>query len=65
MHKKVGFSQEDVFREQHLNGDKRIDAIRLGLLGSEWPTTSVRLRACVEQLDALAAQWRPHGRHKS
>ena len=35
MHKKVGFTQEGVFRQQHRNGEQRIDISRLGLLASE------------------------------
>ena len=36
MHQKVGFIQEGLFREQHFDGSRRIDVIRLGMLASEW-----------------------------
>jgi UDP-4-amino-4,6-dideoxy-N-acetyl-beta-L-altrosamine N-acetyltransferase len=55
LHKKVGFTQEGVFRAQHFDGTAPIDVIRLGMLASEWAEHRERLRARVAQLDALAA----------
>lgn len=54
MHKKVGFAEEDLFREQFFNGAQRIDVIRLGMLASEWPVCRQALEAQIAQLDALA-----------
>jgi UDP-4-amino-4,6-dideoxy-N-acetyl-beta-L-altrosamine N-acetyltransferase len=36
LHKKVGFSEEGRFRQQHFDGSQRIDIVRLGILASEW-----------------------------
>ncbi|MDB9891221.1 UDP-4-amino-4,6-dideoxy-N-acetyl-beta-L-altrosamine N-acetyltransferase [Alphaproteobacteria bacterium] len=54
MHKKVGFAEEGLFREQFFNGAQRIDVIRLGMLASEWPVCRQALEAQIAQLDALA-----------
>lgn len=56
LHKKVGFTQEGIFRDQHFDGTRHIDIIRLGMLASEWPLHRERLRARLDQLDALAAR---------
>jgi UDP-4-amino-4,6-dideoxy-N-acetyl-beta-L-altrosamine N-acetyltransferase len=56
LHLKCGFTQEGVFRQQHRNGEQRIDIIRLGLLASEWPQHRERLSKRVAQLDALATK---------
>lgn len=56
LHKKVGFTQEGIFRDQHFDGSRHIDVVRFGLLVGEWEQQRDRLRARVEQLDALAAQ---------
>ena len=55
-HKKVGFTEEGLFRDQHFDGERRIDVIRLGMLASEWPQHRVRLKARIAELDALAAR---------
>lgn len=54
LHRKVGFTQEGVFRAQHFDGAAQIDIIRLGLLANEWVEYRERLRQRVTQLDALA-----------
>jgi UDP-4-amino-4,6-dideoxy-N-acetyl-beta-L-altrosamine N-acetyltransferase len=36
LHKKLGFTQEGRFREQHFDGFKWIDVIRFGMLACEW-----------------------------
>lgn len=59
LHKKVGFTQEGRFRDQHFDGTQHIDIVRLGLLASEWEEHRDRLRERVAQLDALAAQRSP------
>ena len=56
LHKKVGFTQEGVFRDQHFDGQHRVDVIRLGILAAEWQAHRERLRARVAELDALAAR---------
>jgi UDP-4-amino-4,6-dideoxy-N-acetyl-beta-L-altrosamine N-acetyltransferase len=56
LHRKVGFTQEGVFRAQHFDGTAQIDIIRLGLLANEWVEHRERLRQRVAQLDALATQ---------
>ncbi|QVL50172.1 MAG: UDP-4-amino-4,6-dideoxy-N-acetyl-beta-L-altrosamine N-acetyltransferase [Thiocapsa sp.] len=56
LHKKVGFTQEGLFRDQHFDGTQYIDVVRLGLLVAEWEQHRDRLRERVAQLDALAAQ---------
>jgi UDP-4-amino-4,6-dideoxy-N-acetyl-beta-L-altrosamine N-acetyltransferase len=53
LHKKVGFSEEGRFREQHHDGANRIDIVRLGLLASEWPERREQLRARITQLAEL------------
>ena len=50
LHKKVGFTEEGRFREQHHDGANRIDIVRLGLLASEWPEQCERLRARIAQI---------------
>ena len=47
LHKKVGFTEEGHFREQHENGSERVDVIRLGLLATEWPEHRERLQEIV------------------
>lgn len=56
MHKKVGFAEEGLFREQFFNGEQRIDVIRLGMLASEWSGCRQVLEARIAELDTLAAQ---------
>jgi hypothetical protein len=56
LHKKVGFTEEGRFREQHDDGANRIDIVRVGLLASEWPTHRERLQARIAQLERLAQQ---------
>jgi RimJ/RimL family protein N-acetyltransferase len=53
LHKKVGFKEEGVFRDQHFDGSRRIDVVRLGMLASEWESSRDRLRDRVAQLDEL------------
>lgn len=53
LHKKVGFTEEGRFRQQHFDGETRIDVIRLGLLASEWPAHRERLTARIFQPDTL------------
>ncbi len=48
-HRKVGFSEEGNFREQHFNGKQRIDVRRFGMLASEWPGHCSRLSESIEQ----------------
>lgn len=36
MHKKFGFNEEGVFREQHYTDSGFVDVYRLGILSSEW-----------------------------
>ncbi|MBP0640061.1 UDP-4-amino-4,6-dideoxy-N-acetyl-beta-L-altrosamine N-acetyltransferase [Cupriavidus sp. AcVe19-6a] len=36
LHKKFGFSIEGVMRDHHFDGERYIDVVQLGLLGSEW-----------------------------
>jgi len=36
VHRKLGFVQEGVFREQHFDGDRYVDVVRFGLLAREW-----------------------------
>jgi UDP-4-amino-4,6-dideoxy-N-acetyl-beta-L-altrosamine N-acetyltransferase len=55
-HKKVGFTEEGLFRDQHFDGVRRIDVIRLGMLANEWPQNRERLKARIAELDALAAR---------
>ena len=45
MHKKVGFSEEGFFREHFFDGEKRVDAIRLAMLSSEWPQNRALLKS--------------------
>lgn len=59
MHKKVGFIEEGHFRQQHFDGETRIDVIRLSLLVDEWAEQRPRLAERLRQLDALAAQSPP------
>lgn len=56
LHQKAGFTQEGVFRQQHFDGQQRVDVIRLGILATEWQAHRERLRARVAELDALAAR---------
>lgn len=51
MHKKVGFTQEGLFREQHFNGNRRIDVIRLGMLSREWLIERKRLLKRIQEKD--------------
>lgn len=53
MHKKVGFAEEGLFREQFFNGKQRIDVIRLGMLAGEWPVCRQALEARIAQLVML------------
>ena len=53
MHKKIGFTEEGRFREQHYDGSNRIDIVRLGLLASDWSEHRERLRTRISQLKAL------------
>lgn len=50
LHKKVGFTEEGRFREQHHDGTDRIDVVRLGLLAREWPAHRARLTKRVSEL---------------
>ncbi len=59
MHKKVGFTEEGRFREQHRDGADRIDIIRLGLLASEWAVCRERLRERISQLIEIKRQNTP------
>lgn len=59
LHKKLGFTQEGVFRAQHFDGEGRIDIVRLGMLAEEWPPHRERLRARIDEMDALAARSSP------
>ena len=59
LHKKVGFREEGRFRQQHFNGEQRVDIIRLGLLAEEWAAQRPRLVERLRQLDALAAESPP------
>jgi UDP-4-amino-4,6-dideoxy-N-acetyl-beta-L-altrosamine N-acetyltransferase len=43
MHKKAGLTEEGRFREQHFDGENRVDVIRLSILASEWATQRDRL----------------------
>jgi len=36
MHKKVGFTIEGTFREDHFNGERYCDIVRFGMLAHEW-----------------------------
>lgn len=36
IHRKLGFVQEGVFREQHFDGECYVDVVRFGLLAREW-----------------------------
>jgi len=56
LHKKVGFQEEGRFRQQHFDGDNRVDIIRLGLLADEWVERRPRLAERLRQLNALAEQ---------
>lgn len=47
LHKKIGFTEEDYFREQHFDGMQRVDIVRLGLLAHEWPANRERLWALI------------------
>ena len=60
MYKKVGFSEEGRFREQHHDGAQRIDIIRRGLLADEWPQHRERLVARIDQLQTLASTANSH-----
>ncbi len=51
-HKKIGFIEEGLFREQYFDGERRIDVIRLGMLANEWPRHRVCLQARIAELDA-------------
>ena len=62
MHKKVGFTEEGRFREQHHDGGSRIDIVRLGLLASEWPMHRERLQARVAQLTEVKKNSNPPSR---
>ena len=53
LHKKVGFTEEGHFREQHQNDSDRVDVIRLGLLATEWPEHRERLQERISQLTDL------------
>ncbi len=50
LHKKLGFTQEGIFREQHFDGKRRIDVIRMGILAWEWRQHRERLREQVTRL---------------
>jgi UDP-4-amino-4,6-dideoxy-N-acetyl-beta-L-altrosamine N-acetyltransferase len=55
MHKKVGFTEEGRFREQHLDGTDRIDVIRLSMLAKEWDEYRPSLlRRLIERAGASA-----------
>lgn len=56
MHKKVGFTEEGLFREQFFNGEQRIDVIRLGMLASEWSVCRQSLKARIAELDVFVAE---------
>ena len=58
LHKKVGFTQEGVFRAQHFDGQDRLDIVRLGMLAEEWPPHRERLRA------RIAARAHPRDPHR-
>lgn len=58
-HKKIGFIEEGRFREQHFNGEQRIDVIRLGMLASEWPSYRTKLQVRITELNALVGEF-PH-----
>ena len=51
LHKKVGFKEEGIFREQYFDGEQRIDIVRLGMLSSEWPQYRDPLCRRIEKLD--------------
>jgi UDP-4-amino-4,6-dideoxy-N-acetyl-beta-L-altrosamine N-acetyltransferase len=59
LHTKVGFIEEGRFRQQHFDGETRIDVVRLSLLAGEWAEQRPRLAERLGQLDALAAQSPP------
>jgi UDP-4-amino-4,6-dideoxy-N-acetyl-beta-L-altrosamine N-acetyltransferase len=51
LHKKIGFTQEGVFREQHFDGIQRIDVVRLSLLAAEWQRRRDHMHTGIEQPD--------------
>jgi UDP-4-amino-4,6-dideoxy-N-acetyl-beta-L-altrosamine N-acetyltransferase len=56
LHQKVGFTQEGVFRQQHFDGQRRVDVIRMGILATEWQAHRERLRARIADLDRSTHQ---------
>lgn len=53
LHKKSGFLEEGVFREQHFDGEERFDIIRLSMLANEWPNNRQRLQSRIAKFDSL------------
>ena len=56
LHKKLGFTQEGIFRDQYFDGAGYVDVMRFGMVADEWRQQRDRLRARVAELDALAAR---------
>lgn len=54
--KLIGFTEEGRLRQQHFDGQRRIDVIQLGMLAEEWQHHQGGLRVRVAELDALAAR---------
>jgi len=44
-HKKLGFSQEGLFRDYHYDGEKYVDVVRLGILATEWAAKRDEIQA--------------------
>jgi len=51
MHKKFGFQQEGIFRQQCLIEGKYIDVYRLGILSTEWKTKRPEMIARLQRYD--------------
>ena len=64
-HKKLGFSQEGLFRDYHFDGEKYVDVVRLGILASEWAVKRDHIQARIAKLDELALSNRAGGDIKS
>jgi len=60
-HKKLGFSQEGLFRDYHFDGEKYVDVVRLGILAAEWASKRDEIQARIIRLDTLAQSNRAGG----
>lgn len=51
--KKLGFCEEGLFRDFHLDGQSYVDVVRLGILDTEWALKREEIRTRIVKMDAL------------